>query len=60
MFGINSSGHESVLYNFCSQTNCVDGNEPWVIPAPDTNGNLYGTTEFGGTDNEGVVFEVTP
>ena len=60
VFGINASGHESVLYNFCSQTNCVDGNEPWVMPVPDANGNLYGTTEFGGADNEGVVFEVTP
>lgn len=26
----------------------------------DTAGNLYGTTEYGGTSNDGTVFEVTP
>ncbi len=60
VFSIDAFEHESVLYNFCSQTNCVDGSEPWITPVPDASGNLYGTTEFGGTDNEGVVFEVTP
>ena len=26
----------------------------------DANGNLYGTTLFGGTYGSGVVFEITP
>jgi len=51
------------LYNFCSQQNCADGMWPVAGLAEDSNGNLYGTTEFGGTSTTcqsgcGVVFEV--
>jgi uncharacterized repeat protein (TIGR03803 family) len=40
---------ESVLYSFCSLSNCVDGEEPIAGPLTrDSIGNLYGTTYFGG------------
>ena len=52
---------EQVLYNFCSQQNCTDGSGPYLGNLVfDSAGNLYGTTEFGGTDNVGVVFELSP
>ena len=40
---------ESVLYNFCSLTNCADGQLPSGAVTFDLAGNLYGTT--GGGDN---------
>ena len=60
IFKINSKGNETVLYEFCSQPNCVDGQDPWATLVRDKAGNLYGTTEFGGEYGAGVVFEITP
>ncbi|MGA7463179.1 MAG: choice-of-anchor tandem repeat GloVer-containing protein [Candidatus Korobacteraceae bacterium] len=40
-----------------------DGNGPWGAPVLDANGNLYGTTLYGGTgcyEGCGVVWEITP
>jgi uncharacterized repeat protein (TIGR03803 family) len=55
---------ETVLYNFCSQTNCTDGDQPEAGLVIDGAGNLYGTTDGGGTDCPdggcGTVFELTP
>src|SRR5580704_16742903 len=44
---------ETVLYNFCSQNNCSDGTSPVGGLTMDAAGNLYGTTEFGGTNANG-------
>ena len=53
---------ETVLYSFCSQggTACTDGHFPVASLVRDAAGNLYGTTEFGGTSSngEGTVFKV--
>jgi uncharacterized repeat protein (TIGR03803 family) len=55
---------ESVLYVFCSISNCADGSLPWKGPlVRDANGNLYGTTMWGGTSRCngsgcGVVFKL--
>jgi uncharacterized repeat protein (TIGR03803 family) len=59
------------LYNFCSQSNCADGqnggnvSQPALIQA--TDGNLYGTTPYGGNTTSGVnsngwgtIFKITP
>lgn len=51
---------ETVLYSFCSQTNCADGFYPQAGVIFDSTGNLYGATEYGGTDNNGTVFELQP
>jgi len=59
--GINGQWTETVLYNFCSQANCADGNSLTAGLILDTSGNLYGTTAFGGgIPNNGVVFELSP
>ncbi len=60
VFKIVKSGKETVLHNFCSFSNCTDGESPWSNLTPDRNRNLYGTTEFGGDFGSGVVFEITP
>jgi uncharacterized repeat protein (TIGR03803 family) len=51
---------KTVLYNFCSQPNCIDGAEPNGGLIIDAAGNLYGTTRSGGSPVAGVVFELTP
>jgi uncharacterized repeat protein (TIGR03803 family) len=47
-----------VLYNFCSQTNCRDGESPAAGLVADGSGNLYGTTKYGGNYSSGTVFEI--
>jgi uncharacterized repeat protein (TIGR03803 family) len=52
---------ETVVYSFCSQLGCVDGEHPYAGVILDTAGNLYGTAEYGGSNqNLGTVFEITP
>jgi uncharacterized repeat protein (TIGR03803 family) len=47
-------------YSFCSKSGCADGANPVSRLVADGNGNLYGTTQFGGAANEGTVFELSP
>jgi uncharacterized repeat protein (TIGR03803 family) len=52
---------EKVLYNFCSQSGCTDGNFPSAGVIMDSAGNLYGTTsQSGDTSTNGVVFKLSP
>ena len=51
---------EIVLYNFCSQPNCVDGENPVSSLMPDGTGNFYGTTQLGGANMFGTVYELSP
>jgi uncharacterized repeat protein (TIGR03803 family) len=59
----NSAGNwsESVLYSFASGQ---DGNQPTDGVVMDSNGNLFGTTPYGGVNHCqsgcGTVFELTP
>jgi uncharacterized repeat protein (TIGR03803 family) len=54
----NSDGSwtESVLYNFCSLTNCADGGAPVSGLIFDDAGNLYGTTLMGGASTSGCLY----
>jgi uncharacterized repeat protein (TIGR03803 family) len=60
VFEITPTGQLTTIYNFCSQSECTDGQNPGgnVIVGP--GGNLYGTTTFGGANDSGTVFEITP
>jgi uncharacterized repeat protein (TIGR03803 family) len=60
VFKITPSGTLATLYSFCYQSNCTDGADPDGALVQATNGNLYGTTTFGGASNVGTVFEITP
>ena len=48
----------TTLYSF--ENNYTDGNQPMGAPVLDASGNLYGTTNGGGNDGEGIVWKVTP
>jgi uncharacterized repeat protein (TIGR03803 family) len=51
---------EKVLYSFCSQLNCADGESPVAQLIADNLGNFYGTTFEGGTNGYGVVYKLSP
>ena len=53
-----STWTEKILHNFGS--NETDGIDPYAGLVFDTQGDLYGATEAGGTDGVGTVFELTP
>ena len=48
----------SVLYNFGSHS--YDGSNPMDTPVLDAEGNIYGTTYYGGRDGDGAVFKMMP
>jgi uncharacterized repeat protein (TIGR03803 family) len=50
---------ETVLYRFCSLSNCTDGFGPSAGLIPDKKGSLYSTTQSGGS-GYGTVFKLTP
>jgi uncharacterized repeat protein (TIGR03803 family) len=47
-----------VLHSFAGDPE--DGSEPYGDLLADGAGNIYGTTQFGGTSGGGVVFKLTP
>jgi uncharacterized repeat protein (TIGR03803 family) len=65
IYKITPSGALTVVYNFCSQSNCADGSSPYSGLVQATDGNFYGTTAYGGancvaTGGCGTVFKITP
>ncbi len=59
VFQISPTGTFTTLYNFCSLANCADGGTgSGLVQA--SNGSFYGTTAFGGANNNGgTVFQIT-
>jgi hypothetical protein len=51
---------EKVLYSFCGQALCADGENPQGGVAVDNSGTVFGTTFTGGNANKGVLFQVVP
>jgi uncharacterized repeat protein (TIGR03803 family) len=63
VFKITPDGKLTTLYKFCSQggSQCTDGAQPAAGLVEAINGDLYGTTEYGGAKgNDGTVFRITP
>lgn len=68
IFQITPTGQLTTLYDFCSKTNCADGEIPAAALIASSNGILYGTTAFGGThcvsqaaySGCGTIFGITP
>jgi len=58
VFKLSSTGGETVLYSFCSQSGCSDGSNPNAGVIMDKKGNLYGTTSGGGY-GYGTVFKLS-
>jgi uncharacterized repeat protein (TIGR03803 family) len=68
VFRITPSGSLTTLYSFCSKANCADGYLPYARLTQASNGDLYGTTFYGGTSTNcqyegesgcGTVFKIT-
>src|ERR1039457_3987576 len=55
VYKLDTTGHETVLYSF---TGGADGGNPSAGVIRDSAGNLYGTTQRGGTANAGVVYKL--
>jgi uncharacterized repeat protein (TIGR03803 family) len=66
IFKITPGGSFASLYSFCSQSNCSDGANPEAALIQATDGNFYGTTVFGGTEQGSdclqcdTIFKFTP
>jgi uncharacterized repeat protein (TIGR03803 family) len=59
-FKITPGGALTTLYSFCSQNWCAGGAYPYAALVQATNGDFYGTTYQGGTNNYGTVYKITP
>jgi len=57
VFEIDAKGNETVLYSFRGGAN---GEYPSASLVGDAAGNLYGTTNSGGTSGSGIVFQISP
>ena len=70
VFKIMRSGQLTTLYSFCQDEiglECLDGSEPMAPVMEGTDGNFYGTTAYGGIDDQGgcgvrcgTAFQLTP
>jgi uncharacterized repeat protein (TIGR03803 family) len=58
LFEIGKTGKLATIYNFCAKAYCPDGLAPFGTLVQGPNGNLYGTTDAGGTLSRGTIFEI--
>jgi uncharacterized repeat protein (TIGR03803 family) len=58
VFRITPAGVFTLLHSFTFAAG--DGNDPRGALVLGSDGNFYGTTEFGGTNNNGTAFRMTP
>jgi uncharacterized repeat protein (TIGR03803 family) len=56
VFKISTNGALTTLYSF---TGLNDGGNPGAGLAQGSDGNFYGTTEYGGTNDNGTVFQIS-
>jgi uncharacterized repeat protein (TIGR03803 family) len=61
IFKITLAGKESLVYTFKANSDgeYLDGEYPSANLIQGSNGDFYGTTEEGGTANEGTIFQLT-
>jgi uncharacterized repeat protein (TIGR03803 family) len=59
-FRITLAGKLTTLYSFCAKIYCVDGLHPWAPLIQGRDGNFYGSTEFGGSNDYGTIFKMSP
>lgn len=56
VFRMDSAGNVTVLYAFTGQS---DGSWPESAVIQGTDGSLYGTTAYGGVNDDGVIFRIS-
>jgi uncharacterized repeat protein (TIGR03803 family) len=60
VYRITPNGKLTTLHSFCAKSNCPDGSKPSGALVQGSDGNLYGTTTFGGGSYRyGTVFKIT-
>jgi uncharacterized repeat protein (TIGR03803 family) len=65
VYQITPAGKLTTIYTFCTKSGCPDGSAPYAGVIQATDGNLYGTTFGGGTNNSdctagcGTIFKLT-
>ena len=57
VYKVDTAGNETPLYTF---SGTPDGSNPVGGVVADADGNLYGTTKYGGANGYGTVYEVMP
>ena len=61
VFRITTNGNETILYSFAGfGVYPYDGANPVAGLVQGSDGNFYGTTEYGGTGVSGTVFRISP
>jgi uncharacterized repeat protein (TIGR03803 family) len=61
IFKISLSGALTTLHTFCTLSSCPDGAFPTGTLVQASNGDLYGTTTYGGAHGSyGTIFKITP
>jgi uncharacterized repeat protein (TIGR03803 family) len=60
-FKITSAGKLTTLYSFCGQVGCPNSQQPYGTLIQATDGDLYGTTYYGGNGQQdyGTIFKMT-
>jgi uncharacterized repeat protein (TIGR03803 family) len=58
IFRMTSSGALTTLYNFCNESGCPGGWGPSSL-VQGADGNLYGSTSWGGSFNGGTIFKIS-
>jgi uncharacterized repeat protein (TIGR03803 family) len=60
VYKITAAGTLTDVYKFCSEAGCADGYGPNGGLVLDSNDNFYGTTSYGGANQSGTVFQLSP
>jgi uncharacterized repeat protein (TIGR03803 family) len=60
VFKLTPSGGSWIYTDLHDFTGGSDGADPFGGVILDASGNLYGTTEMGGANGDGVIFQITP
>jgi uncharacterized repeat protein (TIGR03803 family) len=59
VFKVTAAGEETPLYTFCSLSNCADGEYPNAQLQIGKDGNIYGSTQGGGTHGCGTLYKLS-
>jgi uncharacterized repeat protein (TIGR03803 family) len=61
VFKVTPSGTLTTVFTFCTEGgSCPNGSLPSGSIIFGSDGNLYGTTYYGGTDGQGTIYKLTP
>jgi uncharacterized repeat protein (TIGR03803 family) len=60
VFKITPTGTYTLIHSFIFSSQYLDAQIPYAGLTLGTDGNFYGTTAYGGTENYGAIFKITP